>query len=78
MNAELKSKRWLFAGIALQLAVGYVLSFFVMFFGTLFTNGTYSSPWMIWVGWGVVAAVVGVVAFLLIKAKSNSAKDGAK
>ena len=78
MNAELKSKKWLFAGILLQLAVGYTLSFFVMFFGTLFTNGTYSSPWMIWVGWGVVAVVVGVVAFLLIKAKSNSAKDGAK
>lgn len=78
MNAELKSKRWLFAGIALQLAVGYVLSFFVMFFGTLFTKGSYQSSWMPIVGWSVVAAVVGVVTLLLILAKRKGAKEASK
>ena len=37
MNAELKSKKWLIAGIGLQLAVGYTVAFLVFFFGTLFT-----------------------------------------
>jgi ferrous iron transport protein B len=32
MNAELKSKKWLFAGIGMQLGVGYTLGFLVYFF----------------------------------------------
>jgi ferrous iron transport protein B len=36
MNAELKSKKWLFAGIGLQMGVGYSVGFLVYFFGTLF------------------------------------------
>ena len=41
MNSEIKSKKWLFAGIGLQLAVGYVIAFLVFFFGTLFTGASY-------------------------------------
>ncbi len=77
MNAELKSKKWLIAGVAMQLGVGYVLSFLVMYFGTLITNGSYSSPWMIWLGWGIVAAVVATV-IVLVTTKRKRAKDGAK
>ncbi|MBR5817199.1 MAG: ferrous iron transporter B, partial [Clostridia bacterium] len=40
MNSEIKSKKWLFAGIGLQFAVGYTVSFIVFFFGTLFTGGS--------------------------------------
>ncbi len=35
MNSEIKSKKWFFGGIALQLCVGYTLSYFVNQIGTL-------------------------------------------
>ena len=38
MNAEIKSKKWLFAGIALQFGIGYSIAFLVNFFGSLFTG----------------------------------------
>ncbi|MBQ7340849.1 MAG: ferrous iron transport protein B [Oscillospiraceae bacterium] len=38
MNAEMKSKKWLFAGIGLQLGVGYTVSYLVYTVGTLITE----------------------------------------
>ena len=61
----------------MQLGVGYVLSFLVMYFGTLITKGSFASPWMIWVGWSIVAIVVATVTLLIIRAKRR-AKDGVK
>ena len=66
MNAELKSKKWLFAGIGLQLAVGYTLGFLVYFFGTLFTIGSFSSLWIPLLGWGIVLLIVIVILMLII------------
>ena len=40
MNAEIKQKKWLFGGIALQLGVGYTVGFWVYQIGTLLTTGT--------------------------------------
>jgi len=40
MNAEMKSKKWLFAGIGLQLGVGYTVSYLVYTVGTLITAPT--------------------------------------
>ena len=37
MNAEMKSAKWLWAGIRLQLGVGYTVAYFVYTIGTLFT-----------------------------------------
>ncbi len=37
MNAEMKSSKWLWGGIGLQLAVGYTLAYFVYTIGTLIT-----------------------------------------
>lgn len=39
MNSEMASKKWLFAGIGLQLSVAYVLSFAVYQIGTVITEG---------------------------------------
>ena len=39
MNAELKSKKWLLGGLALQLGTGYTMAFLVYQVGTLFTTG---------------------------------------
>jgi ferrous iron transport protein B len=37
MNAEMKSKKWLWAGIGLQLGVGYMVAYLVYTIGTLIT-----------------------------------------
>ncbi len=38
MNAEMKSLKWVWAGIGLQCGVGYTVGYFVYTFGTLFTS----------------------------------------
>ena len=67
MNAEIKSKKWLFAGIGLQFGVGYSVGFLVFFFGTLFTTGNFGSVWMPIVGWAIVALFAGILTVLIIK-----------
>ncbi len=55
MNSEMKSAKWLWGGIALQLGVGYTVGFLVYQIGTLITTG----------GFGV-AFIPGFVALLLM------------
>ena len=78
MNAELGSKKWLFAGIGLQLGVGYSVAFLTYFFGTLFTGAQFGSLWMPLVGWGIVAVFAAVLAILIIKRDRELAKEAAK
>ena len=54
MNAEMKSAKWLWGGIGLQLAVGYTVSYLVYTIGTLVVGGTLN----------MVAAIGGLVAIL--------------
>ncbi len=75
MNAELKSKKWLFAGIGLQLSVGYTVAFLVFFFGTLLTNGSFGAPWMPVLGWSIVCAIVLVFTVLIIRAGKRTAHE---
>ena len=67
MNAEIKSKKWLWAGIGLQFSVGYTIGFLVFFFGTLFTAGSFGSAWMPIVGWAIVAFIAAILTALIIK-----------
>ncbi len=67
MNAEIKSKKWLWAGIGLQFAVGYTVAFITFFFGTLFTNGSFGSVWMPILGWAIVAAIVAIFTVMIVK-----------
>ena len=67
MNAEIKSRKWLWAGIGLQFAVGFVVSFLVFFFGTLFTTQNFGAIWMPIVGWVITLAIVAVFAVLIIR-----------
>ena len=82
MNSEIKSKKWLFAGIGMQFAVGYTIGFLVFFFGTLFTGGSFASAWMPIVGWAIVAAIAALLCVLIIRKnrqlKAEYALDGAK
>ena len=73
MNAEIKDKKWLFAGIGLQFAVGFTVGFVTYFFGTLFTGANFTATWMPILGWAITAAIVGILVFLIIR-KNNQIK----
>ena len=67
MNSEMGSKKWLWAGIGLQLAVGYSVGFLVYFFGTLLTGAAFGALWMPIVGWCAILAIAGVITALILK-----------
>ncbi len=46
MNAEMQDRRWLWAGIGLQMGVGYSVAFFVYQAGTVHTTGTVGSGFL--------------------------------
>ena len=71
MNAEIKSKKWLFAGVGLQLAVGYTVAFLVFFFGTLFCGEALPQLWMSVLGWAIVAVIALIMTWLVIRAKKR-------
>ena len=73
MNAELGSKKWLFAGIGLQLAVGYSLGFLTYFFGTLLCRGSFGEPWMPVLGWAIVLVIAAVLFALVRRGKGKGA-----
>ena len=60
MNAEMKSAKWLWGGIGLQLGVGYTVSYLVYTVGTLIT-----SPASLNVG-AAIAGLVAVAVFVVI------------
>ncbi len=72
MNAEINDKKWFWAGIGLQMAVGYTVGFLVFFFGTLFTGCNFGAVWMPIVGWLVVLAIAGILAWLIVKSKKST------
>ena len=74
MNAEIKSKKWLFAGIGLQFGVGYSLGFLVYFFGALFTGASFDAIWMPIVGWAVVLTFAAILTVLIIR-KNRQLKE---
>lgn len=67
MRAEMKSSKWLFAGLGLQLGVGYSLAFLVYFFGTLITVGEYTSVWAPIVGWAITLAFIITLTVLAVR-----------
>ena len=67
MNSEIKQKKWLWGGIALQLGVGYTLGYLVYTVGTLIT-----SPATLHIGAAIgggiaVLCMAAVVVFLCIR-----------
>ena len=57
MNSEMKSGKWLFGGICLQLATGYTVAFLVYQIGTLATTGALGT-----------AFIPGLIAILVFAA----------
>jgi ferrous iron transport protein B len=69
MNSEIKDRKWFFGGIGLQFATGYTVAFLVYQLGTLFTTGGFGQGFI----WGLiaVAAMVGVIVYLALRAKAQ-------
>ena len=67
MNSEIKSRKWLWAGIGLQFGVGYSVGFLVFFFGSLLTNAGFGELWMPIVGWAIVAVFAAILVTLIIR-----------
>ena len=67
MNAEIKDRKWFFGGIGLQFATGYTVAFLVYQLGTLITEGKLGVGFL--PGLLVVAAMVGVIVYLALRAK---------
>lgn len=66
MNSEIKSKKWLFGAIGLQLATGWTIAFFVYQIGTLITTGSLGNGFI--PGLIVVIAIVAYIVYLIKKA----------
>ncbi len=65
MSAEMKSKKWFWGGIALQLGTGFTLGFLVYQIGTLITTGSLGKGFIY--GLIAVALFVFIVITLIIK-----------
>ncbi len=70
MNAEMKSAKWLWGGIGLQLAVGYTVAYLVYTIGTLIVGGSLNILAAIG-GLIAVAAMVAVVIALILNTKKK-------
>ena len=70
MNAEMKSAKWLWGGIGLQLGVGYTVAYLVYTVGTLAVGGTLHIGAAIG-GLVAVAAMVAIVICLVLNTKKK-------
>ncbi len=69
MNSEMKSAKWLWSGIALQLGVGYTIGFLIYQIGTLIVDGTFGAGFV--PGLIAVAAMAAVVVVLIVRADNK-------
>ena len=73
MNSEIKSKKWLFAGIGLQFATGYIVAFLVYQIGTLATTGAVGTAFI--PGLIAVLAMIAAVVFIVVNAKRKVSRE---
>ena len=73
MNAEMKSAKWLWGGIGLQLGVGFTVGCLVFQFGTLFTTGGFGKGFV--PGMIAIAAFVAIVVAMIAKTNKELAKE---
>ena len=71
MNAEMKSAKWLWGGIGLQLAVGYTVSYLVYTVGTLITAPAALNVGAALCGLIAVAIMAMIIASLIAKANNK-------
>lgn len=71
MNAEIKDKKWFWAGIGMQLSIGYAVAFLVYFVGTLLTGGVFGEVWMPILGWLILLGIVAIYTVLIVKNRTK-------
>lgn len=69
MNAEMRSKKWLWGGIGLQFSVGFTVSFLVYQIGTLIVTGKFGVGFVP----GLVAVILMIVIVMYIINKNDAA-----
>ena len=74
MNAEMKSKKWLWGGIGLQFAVGYTVSYLVYTVGTLIASPK-SLAIVPAISGGIAVAVMAVIIVALIVKANKKVKS---
>ena len=67
MNSEMKSRKWLWGGIGLQLGIGYTVGFAVYQIGTIITAGTVGAGFL--PGLVAVLAMAAIVVWLIVRAE---------
>ena len=67
MNSEMKSAKWLWGGIGLQMGTGFTVGFLVYQIGTLITTGALGAGFM----GGLIAVVAFVIIICALIAKTN-------
>lgn len=73
MNSEMKSAKWLWGAICLQLGVGYTLGFLVYQIGTLVTTGSLGGGFL--GGLIAVLVMVAIVVYLIRRTNKNLATE---
>ncbi|MBE6966241.1 MAG: ferrous iron transporter B [Ruminococcaceae bacterium] len=73
MNAEMKSAKWLWGGIGLQLGIGFTVGYLVYQIGTLITAGTFGAGFI--PGLVAIAVFVGIISYLIKKANESVKKE---
>jgi len=68
MNSEMKSAKWLWGAIGLQLATGFTVGYLVYQFGTLFTTGSLGAGFI-----GGLVAILVFAAIIILIARKNRA-----
>ena len=73
MNSEMKSAKWLWGGIALQLGVGFTVGFLVYQIGTLITEKALGAGF--WPGLAAVLIMAAIVVYLCATADKRLKKE---
>jgi len=70
MNSEMKSAKWVWGGIALQLGVGYTVAYLVYTIGTIITGGTLHAKAALG-GLIAVLAMISIVIALIVRSNQR-------
>ncbi len=71
MNSEMKSAKWLWGGIGLQLGTGYTVAYLVYTIGTLITKPELLNVNAALAGLATVLVFVGILAVMIIRTKNQ-------
>ena len=69
MNAEMKSTKWLWGGIALQLGIGYTVGYLVYQVGTVITTGSVGAGFL--PGLAAILIMTLIVGYLSVKGQRD-------